>query len=126
MTIDEAIKHCKEKQKVLNEQACSEDMTEKEAADCLECATEHLQLATWLEELQEWRKLKMVCAFDGYAVYSCKSKQTKEERQRGEWLHPYKVDIACECSNCRMQMPTTNYFNFCPNCGADMREEGDT
>ncbi len=69
MTIDEAIKHCKEKQKKLNEQACSADMTEKEAADCFECAKEHLQLATWLEELQEWRKLKAVCAFDGYTVY---------------------------------------------------------
>lgn len=45
-------------------------------------------------------------------------------RPHGEWLHPYKVDIACECSNCRMQMPITSYFNFCPNCGADMREEG--
>jgi hypothetical protein len=80
MTIGEAIKHCKEKQKELNEQACSEDMTEKEAADCLECATEHLQLATWLEELQEWRKLKAVCAFDGYTVYLCKGEQTKAEK----------------------------------------------
>lgn len=68
MTIDEAIKHCKEKQKELNEQACSEDMTEKEAADCLECATEHLQLATWLEELQEWRKLKNATTGEWIAI----------------------------------------------------------
>jgi len=80
MTIDEAIKHCKEKQKLLNEQACSEDMTEKEAADCFECAKEHLQLATWLEELQEWRKLKAVGNFDGYTVYIRKEKTEKEER----------------------------------------------
>lgn len=45
-------------------------------------------------------------------------------RPHGKWLHPYKIDIACECSNCCMQMPITDYFNFCPNCGADMREEG--
>lgn len=43
-------------------------------------------------------------------------------RPKGEWLHPYITDIACECSNCHMQMPITDYFNFCPNCSADMRK----
>ena len=45
------------------------------------------------------------------------------ERPHGEWIHPYITDIACECSNCHLQMPITDYFNFCPNCGADMRGE---
>ena len=44
------------------------------------------------------------------------------ERPQGEWLHPYKSDIACECSNCHRQMPITNYYHFCPNCGAIMEE----
>lgn len=43
-----------------------------------------------------------------------------EERPQGEWLHPYTTNIACECSNCHMQMPITDYYNFCPNCGAWM------
>lgn len=43
------------------------------------------------------------------------------ERPQGEWLHPYKSDIACECSNCHIQMPITDYFNFCPNCGTQMK-----
>lgn len=47
-----------------------------------------------------------------------------KKRQQGEWLHPYKTNIACECSVCNMQMPITDYFNFCPNCGADMRKGG--
>ena len=38
----------------------------------------------------------------------------------GEWMHPYKSDIACECSECHIQMPITNDFNFCPNCGCRM------
>lgn len=42
------------------------------------------------------------------------------ERPHGEWLHPYVTDIACECSICHVQTPTYR-FNFCPNCGADMR-----
>ena len=36
----------------------------------------------------------------------------------GEWMHPYKSDIACECSECHIQMPITNYFNYCPSCGS--------
>lgn len=46
------------------------------------------------------------------------------ERPHGEWLHPYVTDIACECSICHVQMPTYR-FNFCPNCGADMRKEAE-
>lgn len=44
------------------------------------------------------------------------------KRPQGEWLDIYATHIAYECSNCHMQMPITGYFNFCPNCGADMRE----
>lgn len=54
-----------------------------------------------------------------------KAIEAYKERPHGKWLHPYKTDIACECSNCHMQMPITDYFNFCPNCGADMREDSD-
>ena len=87
MTLEEAIKHCKEKTEELNDQACTNlEMTEKEASDCLECATEHLQLATWLEELQEWRKLRAVCGFDGYTVYLCKDEQTKAESPQGDLI----------------------------------------
>ena len=46
---------------------------------------------------------------------------TVEERPQGEWLHPYSTNIACECSVCHLQMPITDYFHFCPNCGASMK-----
>lgn len=39
---------------------------------------------------------------------------------KGEWLHIYKSGIACECSRCHIQMPITEYYHFCPNCGAFM------
>ena len=48
-----------------------------------------------------------------------------EERPHGEWLHPYEINIAYECSNCGIQMPITDYFNFCPNCGAEMEVSND-
>lgn len=44
------------------------------------------------------------------------------QRPKGKWIHPYKSDIACECSECHIQMPITNYYHYCPNCGAEMSE----
>ena len=48
MTLDEAIKHAREK---ANEQKCQ---------SCKKCAEEHEQLAEWLEELKEYRDMNIV------------------------------------------------------------------
>lgn len=64
MTLDEAIKHCKEKSEELNKQAKSMELgfpdktvifntDSEEYHDCLECAKEHEQLAEWLTQLKE-------------------------------------------------------------------------
>lgn len=65
MTIDEAIKHAREKaqkhrqtEKKYREIHCSEkdeNIFKEELADCVKCAEEHEQLAEWLEELKELR-----------------------------------------------------------------------
>ena len=47
------------------------------------------------------------------------------QRPKGKWIHPYKSDIACECSECHIQMPITNYYHYCPNCGAKMSGGGE-
>lgn len=44
------------------------------------------------------------------------------EDKKGKWLHPYQSLIAAECSVCHVQMPISNYFYFCPHCGARMEE----
>lgn len=76
MTLDEAIKHCKEKAEELREQVDTHIVVDaEEIGDCIECAKEHEQLSEWLEELKAWRELKPVCAFDGYIIY----KTTGEE-----------------------------------------------
>lgn len=58
MSIDEAIKHCEEvaenKQRQVDEEAWEKgSLTEKK---CLECASEHRQLAEWLRELKAYRE----------------------------------------------------------------------
>lgn len=44
-----------------------------------------------------------------------------EERPVGQWLSPYSVDVANECSICHIQLPIVKeIFHYCPNCGAYM------
>ena len=66
MTLEEAIRHCREKAKELSDKAYEEwgkTMTEEEAYDCNECAREHEQLAKWLEELKDYKEGRNTCEF---------------------------------------------------------------
>lgn len=62
ITLDEAIKHCKEvaEQKDLESGFDTDNeryiMTDNERADCKECANEHRQLAEWLTELKQFKE----------------------------------------------------------------------
>ena len=67
MTIDEAIKHAKDKAKeqrkdydtcVVKEGYGCKDCAYYYSKSCIECAEEHEQLAEWLEELKEYKELE--------------------------------------------------------------------
>ena len=48
------------------------------------------------------------------------------DRPQGEWIYAkeqLEIVPMWECSCCRMRMPKK--FNYCPNCGADMRGDND-
>lgn len=53
---------------------------------------------------------------------------TVEERPHGEWVKDINMDKATVCSECGEEAWYKEYCgwvtksNFCPNCGADMRE----
>lgn len=50
-----------------------------------------------------------------------------DECKRGEWKH-YKGSWGYKCTVCRFPIlndKLTERYNFCPNCGADMRGEND-
>ena len=43
--------------------------------------------------------------------------------KRGEWIIDDPIQVITHCSNCKW---TNVYYawNYCPNCGADMRKDG--
>ena len=67
MTLDEAIKHAREKSEeqrkdndtcVVKEGYGCKDCAYYYSKPCIECAEEHEQLAEWLEELKEYKQLE--------------------------------------------------------------------
>ena len=85
MTLDDAIKHCKEKAEHLREGVrISQSMSAAEQVDCLECATEHEQLAEWLKELKDYREGLRTCE-------NCK--------------HERKPETEYPCSICKCNHP---------------------
>ena len=51
-----------------------------------------------------------------------------EERKKGEWIKKEGDlcfrDVCSECGNKYVKLyPHYKHYNFCPNCGADMRGE---
>ena len=57
MSIDEAIKHCEEVAENNDKIADTFEYSIKTKTDCKECAKEYRQLAKWLKELKESRKI---------------------------------------------------------------------
>ena len=61
MTLDEAIKHAREKAEENRKGATYNFPTLSDYYDmCLKCAEEHEQLAEWLEELKKYREMNIV------------------------------------------------------------------
>lgn len=48
-------------------------------------------------------------------------------RPHGEWQEPFESNGKTyhKCTNCHISSQLILFGNFCPNCGAEMREEGD-
>ena len=107
MTLDEAIKHAEE----VAEDAKLISMkfgTDHIAEAAKKCANEHRQLAEWLRELKRFRK----------------------SAPKGEWeIFAQGWHAIRRCSNCKWTQSYSDSkyigykYNFCPNCGADMKGE---
>lgn len=101
MTIDDAIKHCRDTalSNAGNAIAYLKGGQKMLAESCEKCAAEHEQLAKWLEELKQRRDAETV--------------------RHGRWVDwSMWGDSKYECSECDCEMKYTT--NFCPRCGARM------
>lgn len=66
-----------------------------------------------------------------FAEYIRTLPSAQPERKKGKWIEQDDGwdGIYYECSECKEAFtlidgtPTDNLYNFCPNCGADMRGE---
>jgi len=113
MTLDEAIKHAEEVTEKNEKKAKSYPRPDKNVKgsgrkynDCIECASEHRQLAEWLKELKQLRK-----------------------QRTGEWRKmsdlPEDEDDRYQCSRCDNvihYLSKENLYTFnrwCGRCGSD-------
>ena len=62
---------------------------------------------------------RFVCSL-GHKVV-CEHYEEYEQRPHGEWI-PCKDDNFCKCSECKQIVMSEERSNFCPNCGAKMKE----
>ena len=88
MTLDEAIKHCLETAEQLEERAnIPYKVEDSELQDnaCRECAADHRQLAEWLTELKEAKRLL---------------KAAVEDMNDNEICYDINACIVCTKSNC--------------------------
>ena len=70
---------------------------------------------------------KWTCVFE---------EETEDEPKKGEWITQYEIihnpygeehNPHTKCSKCNFRVDThsSQFMNFCPNCGADMRGKAD-
>lgn len=111
MTLDEAIKHCEEVAENCEEQAkqCdSDDRYERHVMhENAKCAAEHRQLAEWLTELKQWRRVYGICPSyemcipeckEGYDVQIAEYKRLlKVAMEDIVWLNEHTVDGEGQC-----------------------------
>lgn len=74
MTIDEAIRHCEEVAWENDRKAmCIEEAYQTtEQQNCEQCAADHRQLAEWLTELKQWRRVYGICPSYEMCIPECK------------------------------------------------------
>lgn len=78
----------------------------------------------------QWEEMLVICDNCGHAIHVMKGDIRKPERKRGEWIPKFNGKFTggaywFSCSKCNRIVPEVRNggWNFCPNCGADMRKE---
>lgn len=105
MTIDEAIKHCLEvvednetKALRIGEQY-EGTLLDRDAKECRRCAAEHRQLAEWLTELKQWRRVYGICPSYEMCIPECKEGYDAQIAEYKRLLKEALADLA-EAEHC--------------------------
>lgn len=97
MSLEESIKHC-EMKALENQQRAERAETPSQRDQCLDCASDHEQLASWLKELKELRETKkLVILKINEKVSAQKMKMIveilSEQKERGLMFIPDFMDV---------------------------------
>lgn len=113
MELDEAIRHCEEVAEkndkdaeiynslARNHKSTYEKLTAaKFFTDCAECAADHRQLAEWLTELKQWRRVYGVCPSYEMCIPECKEGYNAQIAEYKRLLKAAVEDISkMPCNN---------------------------
>lgn len=125
LTLEEAISHCLEVANSKEMEAEFETdyvcyfMTDKEREECKECATDHRQLAEWLTELKQWRRVYGVCPSYEMCIPECKegyNAQIAEYKRLLKAATGIIKDVDCNedylCDECEYRAKCDGGFSF--------------
>lgn len=120
LTLDEAIKHCLEVAEN-NEQFASGKWIGSEGEanrqECEQCAADHRQLAEWLTELKQWRRVYGVCPSYEMCIPECREGYNAQIAEYKRLLksatNVLNMFIPCDedynCSECIKQRQNCEY-----------------
>ena len=111
MTLDEAIRHCEE---------VAEAHTKYNSyggyESCDECAADHRQLAEWLTELRQWRRVFGVCPSYEMCIPECKEgydAQIAEYKRLLKAAAKIAKKSPCDDDNCSECVHNDNGYVLC-------------
>ena len=117
MTLDEAIKHCNEQVELLQRKADYTVFSNNSDKDqCIECANDHRQLAEWLTELQQWRRVYGVCPSYEMCIPECKEgydAQIAEYKRLLKAAAKIAKNLPCDDDNCSECVHNNNGYVLC-------------
>lgn len=121
LSLDEAIKHCLEVADNNKDKADKYDRWDEwesaEADNCLQCATDHQQLAEWLTELKQWRRVYGICPSYEMCIPECRegydAQIAEYKRLLKSAANVLNMFIPCDedynCSECIKQRQNCEY-----------------
>lgn len=88
---------------------------------CNKCKIETDEYRTKAEAITAWNQAMGAKDINVPNKFATDMNVGNKERNKGKWKNV--ALFTRECSECGAQFHELEYDNFCPNCGADMRDE---